>query len=641
LLSCLFGSMILSGPVGTGQAQTASSIAPSQHEAAQPATYRVINLLPGNLTAMPAINSSGQVAFSLDNGRAWFYDGAATQDIGTLGGPTAYATGLNNVGQVAGFSSLAAGPLFHAYVWSKGSGMLDLGTLAGFGSSTATAINYRGQVAGTSTAPNSQLHAFRWSAVSGMEDVGTFADNLSGFTNATAINDAGFVAGWGDAANGDGHAFAWTRKTGLIDLGTLGGPISFAVAVDAAGQVAGYSSLAGGVVHAFLWNRSSGMKDLGAAGGAESFASAMSADGHVAGGIDFSNGGRHAFSWTPVSGMVDLGTLGGDASEALAVNNKGQIVGWTSTRHARSHAMVWSARHGMVDLNKRLRHAPAGLVLDNAVAISDNGSIVATSNAGLVLLKPDGRDCGCSGHHTAGPIEAADMVEVGAPFDTSVSFAGADAAAKHNVIWSWGDGSGDQAGNARANNGVGSASGSHAYTTPGIYTVTANVVDLAGRSVAVSRTIVAYDRSTGFAGGSGWFMSPHGANKKSRIPASKASFSFIAPSTNPEAKAISTKSQLRFNVAGLSLRSENIRPVVAQGVQGKFEGSGTINGAGDYKFTLDTTAGAVAGQGERSRFGLKIWHIDPATKAQVIDYDNTGLGAEGGAVVEGKITVQQ
>jgi hypothetical protein len=294
----------------------------------------------------------------------------------------------------------------------------------------------------------------------------------------------------------------------------------------------------------------------------------------------------------------------------------------------------------MVDLNKRLRHAPAGLVLDFAVGVSDNGWIVATSNAGLVLLKPDRPDCSCAGMHTAGPIEAADMVEIGEPFDTAVSFAGADTAAKHNVIWSWGDGSGDGAGNARANKGAGSASGSHAYTTPGIYTVTANVVDLAGKSAAVSRTIVAFDRSTGFAGGNGWFMSPQRANKTARGPASKASFSFIAPSM-AGAKSMITKSQLRFNVAGLSLRSENIKPVVGQSAHGQFEGSGTVNGKGDYKFTLDTTAGAAARQGEPGRFALKIWHIDPATKAQVVDYDNTGPGAAGGTVVEGRIAVQQ
>jgi probable HAF family extracellular repeat protein len=190
--------------------------------------------------------------------------------------------------------------------------------------------------------------------------------------------------------------------------------------------------------------------------------------------------------------MVDLGTLGGRFSRAVAVNTKGQVVGGALTKRGVSRAFIWTAKQGLVDLNTRLRHAPPGLVLDFAMAISDNGSIVAGSNAGLMLLKPD---CGCKGLHTAGPIAAPAVAEVNAPFDASVSFAGADVGARHNVIWSWGDGSGDQAGNTRASNGAGEASGRHTYTRPGTYTVTATVVDLGGNSAVVSRTIVAEERS--------------------------------------------------------------------------------------------------------------------------------------------------
>jgi hypothetical protein len=82
--------------------------------------------------------------------------------------------------------------------------------------------------------------------------------------------------------------------------------------------------------------------------------------------------------------------------------------------------------------------------------------------------------------------------------------------------------------------------------------------------------------------------------------AGKATFSFVAPSA-ASAKATSTKAQLHFNVVLLSFRSENFRPVAVQGVHGKFDGTATINGAGGYKFTLDTTAGEAVGQGAPSR----------------------------------------
>jgi probable HAF family extracellular repeat protein len=452
LLSCLFGSVILASAVGAGQAQTVADSTPLKQGAAKPTTYRVFNLRSGDLSGIPVLNSNGQAAFSVFNeaglSRTWFYDGAAIDDIGTLGGSDAYATGINKAGQVAGLSSLGTG-LLHAYVWSKGGGMMDLGSLPGYAESSASAINNLGQVVGHVTPDFGGPRAFLWSAAGGMEDLGAFTDGLTSVSTAEAINDAGLVAGTSNTATDDAHAFAWTRTTGLVDLGTLGGPVSYPVAVGAEGQVAGYSTVPGSLNHAFIWNRSSGMTDLGTAGGLESFVLAMSANGHAAGAINVSGDQQHAFSWTHTTGIVDLGTLGGAGSRAIAVNNNGQVVGGANTRHGDLHAFVWAPKQGMVDLNKRLRHAPAGLVLDFAVAIADNGWIVSTSNAGLVLLKPDSPDCGCKGMHTAGPIEGAEMVEIGAPFDTSVSFAGEDTAAKHNVIWTWGDGSGEQGGNAR------------------------------------------------------------------------------------------------------------------------------------------------------------------------------------------------
>ncbi len=43
---------------------------------------------------------------------------------------------------------------------------------------------------------------------------------------------------------------------------------------------------------------------------------------------------------------------------------------------------------GVVHLNSRLAGAPPGLRLDEGIAISDNGAIVARGSTGLVLLVP-------------------------------------------------------------------------------------------------------------------------------------------------------------------------------------------------------------------------------------------------------------
>jgi probable HAF family extracellular repeat protein len=427
----------------------------------------------------------------------------------------------------------------------------------------------------------------------------------------------------------------WTRDKGLADLGTLGGSTSFAAAIGTDGLVAGESTVRGSFpTHAFVWTRAGGMRDVGPRGAAQAGVRGMSANGHLY-GVIFPRDGRRAFSWTRERGMVVIGTLGGSESVANGGNNRRQVVGGSMTRNNEEfHAFIWTPKEGIVDLNRRLRHAPAGLVVGNAYAISDNGFIVAESNAGVVLLVPDGR---CTGTHTVGPLTAPGLVQLGQSFESSVSFSDGDATAGHNVMWNWGDGSGDQQGNARESQGAGIASANHAYTTQGIYTVTAKVGDGSGKGPTASRTIVAYDPQPGSAAGSGWLMSPHGAHKTAGSLADKAEFSFVLPSA-ASARASNAKPQLNFSAAGLRFSSDNFRLLAMQGARAQFEGSGMLNGRGEYMFTLKTTAGLS--EGEPGRFGLKIWHIDPATRAAVVDYDNQGEDPQGrGSSFQGGILV--
>lgn len=635
LLPCLLGGVMpahAADTVGAQQTQAAAA-APLRHSPAIAGSYRVINLGAGELSSGPEINDRGQVAYALDTGQVLFYDGANIVPIGLLPGPQGGSLGLNNLGQVAGSYLLPDGFNGRGFVWSQAGGVTFLPTLGG-NSGFAYAINDRGQVAGNANASSGIRHAYRWSPTTGIEDIGLFPGGFSpAFTTATAINDSGTVVGWGSNENGDGHGFVWTRKTGLIDLGTLGGTYSIAQGINAAGQVIGASSLPGNVhAHAFIWTPGRGLLDLGPSPDVDSGGN-INDKGQVAGTISFSTTRQHAFFWTRTRGMVDLGTLGGLNSGVLDLNDKGQVVGGANTRQGAYHAFVWTAKEGMVDLNKRLRYAPAGLVVDIAAAISNNGSIVATSNAGLVLLTPD---CGCPGTHAVGPIEAPDMVEVGAMVDGTVGFAGADTVARHNVTWSWGDDSGEQAGHARESGGAGSAAGSHTYAAPGVYTISATVTDLGGRSATVTRRIVAYEKGVGGVRGSGRFLSPQGANRQARTQSGMAVFDLVAASPNGS-KTAAARATLQFRTGTLNFSSRTLKPVAARGPLAQFEGSGTINGAGDYQFALSTTAGAS----DAGRFGLKIWHLDPMTRAEVVDYDNlsAGPGATGPAV-QGSIVHQ-
>jgi probable HAF family extracellular repeat protein len=111
-----------------------------------------------------AINASGQVAgIYLDdaaNERAFFYDGAKSIDIGTLGGDYAAAYGINDAGQVFGYSTLSGSPYMHAFLWTPGWGMKDLGTLGG-ANAWGLDVNNSGWGVGQSmTAGNDDEHAF-------------------------------------------------------------------------------------------------------------------------------------------------------------------------------------------------------------------------------------------------------------------------------------------------------------------------------------------------------------------------------------------------------------------------------------------------------------------------------------------------
>jgi probable HAF family extracellular repeat protein len=82
------------------------------------------------------------------------------QDLGTLGGDSSAAYGINARGQVVGYSTTAGGPP-HAFLWEARTGMHDLGTIGGF-YSAAFGINARGQIVGFNTTAAGDWHAVLW-----------------------------------------------------------------------------------------------------------------------------------------------------------------------------------------------------------------------------------------------------------------------------------------------------------------------------------------------------------------------------------------------------------------------------------------------------------------------------------------------
>ncbi|QOL52286.1 hypothetical protein [Massilia litorea] len=348
--------------------------------------YRLINLAPGLLAANPSINAKGHVSFSMQSlkgATAYFFDGKTVRNIGTLGGNDVLAVDLNDLGQIAGSATTSSG-VKRAFVWSATKGMLDISGLPKTAESEAAAINNHGIVTGTSNS-----HAFRWSADTGMEDLGALTKGAASVSFGRALNDAGMIVGASQTVTNERHSFIWTRTGGMRDIDTLKSSDAIPVAVGDKGQVAGNRRGSGdGGYSPFLWTSTDGMVDLGKDSGTEAVIAAVTPNLHIVGLINLRDGNQRAMSWTRTGGMRRLGTFGGRSSGASHVNANGQIVGYSENKAGDRHAFVWAASTGMLDLNEHINNARPWQVVDSAVAINDSGAIVATSNIGLVLLRP-------------------------------------------------------------------------------------------------------------------------------------------------------------------------------------------------------------------------------------------------------------
>jgi len=286
--------------------------------------------------------------------------GGRMLDLGTLGGKSSNAYGMNDFGQVVGQSEtrrVGHQPgRFHAFLWTPFASdgvtgnrqMKDLGTLGGE-ESLANDINQLGQVVGGVQTAEGESHAALWSPNGTITDLGTLGGEIS---VAQGINDAGQIVGLSLTETGAIHAFLWTphqiggTEGSMVDLGSLGGLDSYGFGINLAGQVVGMLSPPvenpgeePSSFLPFLWSPTQPRGDegemvgIGSLGGGEGIAQGINHYGQVTGASLTEDFLPHAFLWTPdqVRGsqgsMRDLGTLGAHDSSATAVNDFGQVAG--------------------------------------------------------------------------------------------------------------------------------------------------------------------------------------------------------------------------------------------------------------------------------------------------------------------------
>ena len=326
------------------------------------AQYRVRDLggMDFALNGRPyAINSQGQVAgvVAVPGGlKPFVWLNSIFTTFATLGGAKSEARGINDLGDICGFSETGeiewdGSPVTRGFV-TVGGTMQALGTLGGSKYSFAYGINNAGNVVG-----NSNGRAFFHTGITGTMVALPSLDDVWSNAIAYGINEDNVVVGASYLDSRTYHAVRWRYdpSTGeaseTLDLGTF--------------DYSWRNSIAYGV------NRS----------------------GHVAGVADDYLYGARAFLWRDGE-MTAVGTLPGFAhSIARGLNSEDTVVGYSfRNEFPQSDHRAFVYRNGeLADLSAQL---PAGWEAYEAYSINDAGQIVAWgkapySSSRMLLLEPD------------------------------------------------------------------------------------------------------------------------------------------------------------------------------------------------------------------------------------------------------------
>jgi probable HAF family extracellular repeat protein len=200
-------------------------------------------------TMANGVSNSGPIVGQSDNspysGHATSWKNGVATDLATLDGGASSANGVNDLGQIVGWSTttllsedgcwdFGSGDItecpMNAVLWKPDGQIINLGTLPGDAFSSASNINLLGQVIGSSgntvvfqwtegepgvgESPIAVIgHPFIWTQSSGMQNLNSLISTSSGWVldSVTGINLWGQIVGSG-TVNDETHGFLLTPK---------------------------------------------------------------------------------------------------------------------------------------------------------------------------------------------------------------------------------------------------------------------------------------------------------------------------------------------------------------------------------------------------------------------------------------------
>lgn len=583
---------------------------PSGHDAAGAQAcdclYSVINLAPEGSMG-PYLNEKGQAAFgSYLFGTDGFFDGDRIYPIGLRGAGGTQIGGLNDRGVVFGTSLFQNGPYtdLFAFKWTLGGGMRKLPDSL---YAQPADINDKDQIVGWVLGPTPEIgaHAVRWDPNGRVVNLGPLPVYLS---QADAINNHTLAGGTADFSDGKFHATLWDPAGRMTDLGSMGhdeAAVNFINDSDeAAGSTYDFSTR---LARPFFWSRRTGTLPIPAQSTfGDTIVTDMNKRGEVVGMTDVS-GTERPYLWSRSRGLALLPVGTGVEAAVADINNRTQMVGRIADAPGQPHAVRWDGLSKPVDLNRLLYRPPAGLLLVSAVAINDDGTILAHSNAGLVMLRPGKRGTDAP---VLGPIDGVPgVISVGQELRFTFGFVDNSPTQTHTATVQWDDNCASPPPLVIESGGVGQVRFQHLFCAPGSHLVRIRVADSGGRVTDAGREFIVSEPGAGTISGEGTLAGGLAAG------APTLHFGLFAPI------GAGTGQPFLALDGSIHFRTDQVGAAAASGQLVRLEGSGRLDGRPGYRFLVEAIDGDRAQPAGADRMRVRITHTD-TSGADVVDYDN-------------------